>query len=57
MIRIQTFCLVVALAVSIMFLAATAKAKMTGTAVVPPTENAASGTAEVSVDTTAKTVI
>ena len=63
MIRIQNSGVVAALAVSMMFAAATAQAEMmkcttelTGTAVVPPTDSAATGTAEVTLDTEAKTV-
>ena len=62
MIRIQNS-VVAALAVSMMFAAATAQAEMmkfttemTGTAAVPPTDSAATGTAEVTLDTEAKTV-
>ena len=63
MIRIQNSGVVAALAVSMMFAAATAQAEMmkfttemTGTAQVPPNDSAATGTAEVTLDTEAKTV-
>ena len=63
MIRIQNSGVVAALAVSMIFAAATAQAEMmkfttelTGTAGVPPTDSAATGTAEVTLDTEAKTV-
>ena len=63
MIRIQNSGVVAALAVSMMFAAATAQAEMmkfttemTGAAEVPPTDSAATGTAEVTLDTEAKTV-
>lgn len=63
MIRIQNSGVVVALAVSMMFAAATAQAEMlkfttemTGTAQVPPNDSAAIGTAEITLDTEAKTV-
>lgn len=63
MIRIQNRGVVAALAVSLMFTAAAAQAEMmkfttelTGAAEVPPTDSAATGTAEVTLDTEAKTV-
>lgn len=63
MIRIQNSGVVVALAVSMVFAAAAAQAEMmkfttelTGAAGVPPTDSAATGTAEVTLDTEAKTV-
>ena len=63
MIRIQNSGVVVALAVSMMFAAAAAQAEMlkfttemTGTAQVPPNDSAAIGTAEITLDTEAKTV-
>ena len=63
MIRIQNSGVVAALAVSMMFAAATAQAEMmkfttemTGAAQVPPNDSAATGTAEVTFDTEAKTV-
>ena len=63
MIRIQNSGVVAALAVSMMFAAATAQAEMmkfttemTGTAAVPPTDSTATGTAEVTLDTEAKSV-
>lgn len=63
MIRIQTSGLVAALAVSMMFSAATAQAEkikftsaITGTAEVPPNDSAATGIAEATLDTEAKTV-
>ena len=63
MIRIQNSGVVAALAVSMMFTAAAAQAEMlkfttemTGTAGVPPNDSAATGTAEVTLDTVAKTV-
>ena len=63
MIRIQNSGLVAALAVGMMFTAAAAQAEMikfttelTGAAEVPPTDSTATGTAEVTLDTEAKTV-
>ena len=63
MIRIQNSGVAAAMAVSMMFAAGTAQAEMmkftaelTGTATVPPTDSAATGTAEVTLDTEAKTV-
>ena len=63
MIRIQNSGVVAALAVSMMFAAATAQAEMmkfttelTGAAEVPPTDSTATGTAEVTLNTEAKTV-
>ena len=63
MIRIRNSGVVAALAVGMMFAAATAQAEMmkfttemTGTAQVPPNDSAATGTAEVTLDTEAKTV-
>ena len=63
MISIQNSGVVAALAVSMMFAAATAQAEMmkftselTGAAQVPPNDSAATGTAEVTFDTEAKTV-
>ncbi len=63
MIRIQSSGVVAALAVSMMFAAAAAQAEMmkfttemTGAAEVPPIDSAATGTAEVTLDTEAKTV-
>ena len=63
MIRIHNSGVVVALAVSMVFAAAAAQAEMmkfttelTGAAGVPPTDSAATGTAEVTLDTEAKTV-
>ena len=63
MIRIQNSGVVAALAVTIVFAAAIAQAEMmkfttelTGTAEVPPTDSTATGTAEVTLDTEAKTV-
>ena len=62
MIRTQNSGVVAALAVSMMFAAATAQAEMlkfttamTGAAAVPPNDSAATGTAEVTLDTEAKT--
>ena len=63
MIRLQNSGMVAALAVGMMFTAAAAQAEMmkftaemTGAAAVPPTDSAATGTAEVTLDTEAKTV-
>ena len=63
MIRIQNPGVVAALAISMMFTAAAAQAEMmkfttelTGAAEVPPIDSAATGTAEVTLDTEAKTV-
>ena len=63
MIRIRNSSAVAALAVSMMFAAASAQAEMmkfttemTGAAEVPPTGSAATGTVEVTLDTAAKTV-
>ena len=63
MIRIQNSGVVAALAVSMMFAAATAQAEkmkftteLTGAAEVPPTDSTATGTAEVTLNTEAKTV-
>ena len=63
MIRIHSSGVVAALAVSMMFAAATAQAEMmkfttemTGPAEVPPNDSAATGTAEVTLDTEAKSV-
>ena len=63
MIRIQNSGVVAALAVSMMFAAAASQAEMvkfttemTGAAQVPPNESAATGTAEITLDTEAKTV-
>ena len=63
MIRIQNTGAVAALAVSMMFAAATAQAEMmkfttemTGAAEVPPNDSAATGTAEVTLDTETKMV-
>lgn len=63
MIRIQNSGVIAAMTVSMMFAAATAQAEMmkfttemTGTAQVPPNDSAATGTAEVTFDTEAKTV-
>lgn len=63
MIRLQNSGMVAALAVGMMFTAVAAQAEMmkfttemTGAAAVPPTDSAATGTAEVTLDTEAKTV-
>ena len=63
MIRIQNPGVVAALAISMMLTAAAAQAEMmkfttelTGAAEVPPIDSAATGTAEVTLDTEAKTV-
>lgn len=63
MIRLQNAGFVAVLAASLMFTVATAKAEiikftaeMTGAAEVPPTDSAATGTAEVTLDTEAKTI-
>lgn len=63
MLRTQNSGVVAALAIGMLFIAAAAQAEMikfttemTGAAVVPPTDSAATGTAEVTLDTEAKTV-